>query len=171
MNETADLIACYGCGVLVPNSDGPTHRYIGAAPGCWALHGEVLARAAADRRLGDPRLFILNSYAVQHPGVPGPQAIQSVAAHLIGLYAALVLVYDDRRLIGVLRQAADRSERFRWLAPPTATYRVTIGNVHSAASPAAHAAAARNMAEATWDAWQPHHSQVVAWAGEVGVRP
>lgn len=35
---------CPGCGALVPSSDGPTHPYLGASPGCWvppASPGEV----------------------------------------------------------------------------------------------------------------------------------
>jgi hypothetical protein len=68
MPRTSDMtgnhhtIPCYGCGALAPNEDGPAHRYIGASPGCWAVYGEVLARASADPAWGDDQLLILNSY-------------------------------------------------------------------------------------------------------------
>jgi hypothetical protein len=170
MVDATVLTPCYGCGALVADSDGPTHRYIGASSGCWALHGEVLARAAADARFGDPYLFILNSYSVQHPGVANPQAIQSVVTHLIGLYAALALGYEPGRMIAVLRRAADGSRIFRRLEPPTDHYPVTIRDVHAAADPAAHHAVARAMAETTWAAWGDYHGQIAGWAAAVGVR-
>jgi hypothetical protein len=36
---------------MVPDIDGPTHRYIGASPGCcWALYGELAEKEAVDFR-------------------------------------------------------------------------------------------------------------------------
>ena len=31
------LSPCPGCGVLFPHFEGPTHAYVGASAGCWAL--------------------------------------------------------------------------------------------------------------------------------------
>lgn len=177
MPRTSDMtgnhptIPCYGCGALVPNEDGPAHRYIGASPGCWAVYGEVLARASADPAWGDDQLLILNSYCAQHPGTPGPQATQSVCVHLIGLHVALEWGYDSSRVLAALRRAADGSHRFRWLAPPAGRYGATILDVRDASDPAAHRAAARAMAETTWAAWVAHRAQVAAWAAAVGLRP
>jgi hypothetical protein len=42
----------------------------------------ALAPAPTNALLGD-------AYAAQHPGTPSPQAIQSVAVHLLALYAVL----------------------------------------------------------------------------------
>jgi Family of unknown function (DUF5946) len=44
------LVPCLGCGALVPDSDGPgpTHAYMLASPGCWALYGEVSSREYSD---------------------------------------------------------------------------------------------------------------------------
>lgn len=169
MTATSQLIHCYGCGALVPDEDGPTHRYLGASPGCWAIYGEVLARGAADPARGDDRLLILNSYCVQHPGVPGPQATQSVWVHLIGLYLVLERGYDSSsRVVSALGRAAGGG-RFHWLIPPVGRYPVTIVDVHAAADPAAHRAAARAMAKTTWAAWQGYHAQVAAWAAALGL--
>lgn len=81
----ANLRPCVGCGALVPEIEGPTHRYLGAPPGCWAVYGEVL-----EKEYGDCSRYALNHRltvdAAQHPGVPSPQSIQSVAVHLIRLY-------------------------------------------------------------------------------------
>lgn len=85
----AELEPCRGCGALVPCGDGPTHRYIGASPGCWAVFGEVLAREYSDRRYWPVYQLTVDAYAVQHPGEPSRQTIQSAAIHLISLYSVL----------------------------------------------------------------------------------
>jgi len=169
MTNEQPLIPCYGCGALVPNEDGPTHRYIGASPGCWALYGEVLARGYGTPGFGDDDLMIINSYAVQHPGTSSPRSIQSVGAHLIGLYVVEERGYDGKRALEAVRIAADGSRAFHWLEPPPNRYGITILDIHRAADPAAHTAAMRVMAETTWAAWSAHQPQVRAWAAELGL--
>src|SRR5690349_15169292 len=71
-----ELVACVGCGAMVPDIDGPTHRYLGASPGCWQIYGEVLA--GKDGVM--PHRLLVDVYAAQHPGVEGKQSSQSVAA-------------------------------------------------------------------------------------------
>ncbi len=74
---------CVGCGAVVPRVAGPVHRYMTSAPGCWALWGTLNARLMSEPSHGPYRQLIVDTYAVQHPGTPGPQAIQSVGAHLV----------------------------------------------------------------------------------------
>ncbi len=168
--DNAGYTNCYGCGARVLDEDGPTHRYLGASPGCWAIKGAVLARSSADPAWGDDRLLILNSYCAQHPGVPGPQATQSVCVHLIGLYVALERGYDSTRVTTALRRAADGSRRFYWLEPPADRYVVTIRDVYDAPDTSAHQAVARAMAETTWAAWAAHRAQIETWAAALGLR-
>lgn len=170
MSTRPSLIPCTGCGALVPNEDGPTHRYIGASPGCWAAHGEVLARGYSVPGFDDGRLMILNSYCVQHPGTPSPQSIQSVCVHLIGLYLVLERNFDGKRALEAVRAAADGSRAFHWLEPPTHHYEVTILDIHRAGDPAAHTAAMAALAEITWVAWATHRQQIRDWAAELGLR-
>lgn len=80
---------CRGCGALVPDTEGPTHRYLGASPGCWAVYGEILEKEYSDYRYWRAHRFTVDAYAVQHPGESSPPAIQSVAVHLISLYLML----------------------------------------------------------------------------------
>lgn len=127
------LVPCPGCGAQVPASDGPTHRYIGASAGCWAVYGEVNARGYAGEGQFDDRLLTVNTYAVQHPGVPSPQTIQSVAVHLLGLMLVLEQDASRRQVIAALQAAADGSRIFRWMEPPTYRYALTILDVHRAA--------------------------------------
>lgn len=103
------LSPCPGCGALFPNFEGPTHRYVGASAGCWALLNwtvttpgldaaglvaqsripENLARIPA---LSDTPPFDAlfgDAYGVQHHGEDLPQAIQSVAVHLLNLHGII----------------------------------------------------------------------------------
>jgi hypothetical protein len=78
---TGPTSACPGCGLELPEHDGPTHAYIGASPACWALYGEL--RYPPSHRL------TVDVYAVQHPGGDERRAIQSVALHLMALCLVL----------------------------------------------------------------------------------
>jgi hypothetical protein len=46
------LIPCTGCGAMVPDIEGPTHRYIGASPGCWQIYSEMQARGYGEESDG-----------------------------------------------------------------------------------------------------------------------
>ncbi len=84
------LSKCHGCGALVKDLPGGPHKYIGASAGCWGVFGEVLAREYGEFAYPDPtHRLTVDTYAVQHPGKPGRQAIQSVNVHLMGLYLVL----------------------------------------------------------------------------------
>lgn len=112
---TAPLDPCPGCGALFPASDGAAHPYIGASPGCWALFaplgvgespdpallaasrvpegaapaGPAARPAMAARDLASLRGLVTDAYAVQHHGDASPQAVQSVAVHLLTLHGVL----------------------------------------------------------------------------------
>ena len=82
-------LPCPGCRAELPDTDSPTHRYIGASPSCWAMYTALSS-------VGEPPMtplpittLLVDAYAAQHPGTPSPQSIQSVAVHLITLYGVL----------------------------------------------------------------------------------
>lgn len=92
-----NLEPCPDCGALLPPSSGVGHRYVGASAACWELF-------AALNNAGEPPLvpstfngLLTDAYMVQHPGVPSPQAIQSVAVHLLALYGVLERGVDPGR--------------------------------------------------------------------------
>ena len=60
-----------------------------SSPSCWAAYGEVLAREYNDPAFMAAHRLTVDAYAVQHPGRPSPQSIQSVALHLISLCLVL----------------------------------------------------------------------------------
>lgn len=175
------MVQCSQCGARVAPSDGPTHPYYGAAPGCWALFGEVIAREFSDYRFARLHRLTADAYAAQHPGsAEDRRAVQSVAVHLIGLCLSLeppAALTPERELATLLHTAADRSAEFRWLRPPAHLGEITIVAVHEAVPPdrdalrdedaAAHLAAVRQWAESVWDAWAAHHDEVRRWAASL----
>ncbi len=63
-------VRCIRCGALVPDVEGPTHRYIAASPGCWAVFGEVVAREFSDYRYGRVHLLKVRD---QDSGISPPR--------------------------------------------------------------------------------------------------
>ena len=157
------MVACPGCGAILPGHDGPTHRYMESSPGCWAAYGEVLAREFSDPRYMAVHRLTVDTYAVQHPGRPSPQTIQSVAIHLVGLYASLQLHLHPKVVAAGIKRAADKG-RFQWLERPTRLGDLTVADVLPARSPDEHARLVHRWAEAAWTAWAGYHSQVKEWS-------
>lgn len=143
---------CAGCGASVPRSDGPTHEYIGASPGCWAIFTELAMNQ-----------LVVDAYAAQHPGTPSRRSIQSVAVHLISLCVQIEHGADAARARDAILAALGIAFRFVWLDPPSWDDALTIADVRDAAG-------ARAWAESVWRAWAPHHHTVRAWADLAGVR-
>lgn len=160
-----DSVACPGCGALLPPSDGPTHAYIGASAGCWALFGEVMAREYGDYGYPEVHGLTVDAYMAQHPGTPSRRSIQSVALHLIGLYLALERGYDARRVIAERQQLLKRGDTFTWLEPLADMGPHTIVDVHATAALPHHERAVRAWAASVWAAWSVHHAQIRRWAG------
>lgn len=156
------MTACQGCGLVLPERRGPAHPYLGCSPSCWAVYGEVLAR-----EYGDPAFFrvhqlTVDTYAVQHPGVPERRSIQSVALHLITLCLVIEEGTDPSDGPTLHRRLAKRS-RFDWLAPPRPNGRITISDVRGAANAAEHGRLVHAWARDVWAAWAPHHATVRRW--------
>jgi hypothetical protein len=163
MSDTTER--CVGCGATVPLAAGPVHRYMTAAPGCWAMYGELLARLLSDPQDARHRQRCVDAYAVQHPGSPSPQAIQSVAGHLISLYAQLELGLATDAAGALLQRITRRKGQYHWLTPPSFENVRTLGYVM--ARPNELAEATREWAGAAWRAWAPHHAQIREWYGRV----
>ena len=149
----------------MPDTVGPTHRYIGASPGCWAVFGDVLAREYSDMRYAQAHRLTVDTYAAQHPGTPSPQSIQSVAIHLISLHLIFDRGYDHPRATKAIQQAAGRKAAYRWLEPPAFLGPITVLDVHGVEDAAEYAQRVEQWARSVWAAWAPHHATVREWAG------
>jgi len=156
-------IRCVGCGALVPDIVGPTHPYMESSPGCWQTYGEVLAREYSNPDFRTLLRLTADTFAVQHPGQPSSQSIQSVCGHLMSLFLILERAasfsYADRALELALRETG----RFRWLTPPSSLGEITVVDVRGSTSPAEHDQKVRAWARSTWSAWAPHHDTIREW--------
>lgn len=162
---SATLAPCPGCGAVFPLIEGPTHRYIGASAGCWAIFGEVLAREYEDVGYWRVHRLTVDAYAAQHPGVPSPQSIRSVAIHLLGLYVSIEQGASLGQVGKVLERAAGRRTEYIWLPPPASPGDVTVLDVHAAADAEEHADRVWRWAKSVWEAWAAHHATIRMWAG------
>ena len=152
----------------MPDVDGPVHRYIGASPGCWAAFGELSEKQLGDYRYGRSHQPAVDAYCVQHPGEPSPQAIRSVAVHLISLHVQLERGARPEELYALRQRVVDLakrgSKRLFWLEPPTSTGKVTVLDVLGAQDPAGHEELVLRWAREAWEAWSPHHETIRRWA-------
>jgi len=137
------LEACPGCGALFPPHDGPTHGYVGASAACWALlnWSVILRDPDATELLSSSRLpethvaipacsdasldaLFGDAYGVQHHGDESPQAIQSVAVHLLNLHG--IIAGKTTRPAWPIARALRTRGVFHKLNPPTLGSALTI---------------------------------------------
>ena len=166
MNQ--NLRPCPGCGALVPEVEGPTHRYIGASSGCWAAFGEVSEKEYGDFRYARVHGLTVDAYCAQHPGEPSPQSVRSVAVHLVGLHLQMERDLRPEELYALHKRvssvAKERREEIYWLDPPASLGERTLLYVLDASGPNEHAERVREWASSVWEAWSPHHETVRRWA-------
>lgn len=163
-----NLQTCPGCGVMLPAIGGSTHRYIGASPGCWSAFGEISEKEYGDFRYARVHGLTVDTYCAQHPGEPSPQAVRSVAVHLVGLCLQMERDLRPDELYAVHKRisslAKKREKSIHWLNPPTSLGETTILYVLDAGGPDEHAGRVREWARSVWEAWSPHHETVRRWA-------
>lgn len=135
-----------------------------STPGCWASFGRVLAREYEDRRLYSVHRLTVDAYAVQHPGTPSRQSIQSVGLHLVRLCLFLERGLAPERANEAMLAAARHKTTYRWLHPPPFLGSLTIADVEAASNIEDHSATVERWTSQMWEVWSPHHPVVRAWA-------
>lgn len=161
--QSVARVSCIGCGAALPETEGPTHRYMESSPGCWAAFGEVLAREYSDPSYSEVHRLTVDAYAVQHPGHPSPQSIRSVGYHLVRLCLLLECGLAMPRANEAMLTITETKDQFVWLAPPPSLGEVTVADVRAAKTAEAHKRAVRAWAHSAWSAWSPHHSTIHKW--------
>lgn len=160
----APLTPCPGCAGHFPATDGPTHAYIGASPGCWAVYCDVLGREYGEQRNPRWHRHTVDAYAASHPGDGSRRAVQSVAGHLVALHLlidrGLEPAFVTRMIGAAVRHAAD----FHGLEPPSFEGTMTILDIAATTTTDAHERAVYDWAASVWRAWEPHHATVKRWA-------
>jgi Family of unknown function (DUF5946) len=159
---------CPGCAVELPDTDGAVHPYIESSPACWARYGELLAREYENPDYMAAHRLTVDTYAVQHPGKPSAQSVQSVAVHLISLHCVLEEGMAHRQATAFLKVCAD-SGRFHWLNPPSPQYKLNVLHPLAAASAAEHTVKVREWASAAWEAWGAHHETIRKWVAKLRI--
>lgn len=171
MCAQADLEQCPDCGVWLPKLPGEeiTHRYIGASPSCWDIFAKLNNAGEPPLAPGRYNALITDAYAAQHHGTPSPQAIQSVAVHLLALYAVLDQGLSIDRVFWIRQHAArpvatGKHNRYHWLTPPDFSSCVTIADVAQGATPEARTRLAQQYVTQVWERWSGVAYEVVtAW--------
>jgi hypothetical protein len=135
-----------------------------SSPGCWAAFGRVLAREYEDPRYFAVHRLAVDAYAVQHPGVPSRQSIQSVGVHLVRLCLFHERQLSPERANDAMRAAAKHKAQFHGLVPPQDLGPLTVADVDAAVGIEPHVSMVRRWAAQMWAAWSAHHATVRSWA-------
>ena len=150
---------------MVDDASGTPHPYVGASAGCWEVYGQVLSREyEALPLLRETHLLTVDTYSVQHPGVPERRSVQSVNVHLMRLYLALELGSGEAEIHAATRRLLKGASRLVWLTPPRPNGTLTVLDVLAARDLGAHREAVAAWARDVWRAWSLHH----AYAARLG---
>ena len=142
---------CPGCGVVLPEYDGPTHPYIGASAACWALYGELLAHEYAELGYPECHRLTVDAYAVQHPGSAGRARSSRSATHLSGLYLVLERGFDGPAATALKNGVLATKPRFRLAQPARARIgRSRCRTCSRSAADISHCDAVETWARSVW---------------------
>jgi hypothetical protein len=160
-------VRCSGCGALVPDVSGPTHRYVPSAPGCWKVFGEV--QADEMQRFGYPpaHRLVVDAYMAQHPGVGVDRRDrQSVFTHLVALCAVLERSVPPNSATQMLGQVVRSRADFPVLARAHDSGALTVLHMRGAEDLDDYSARAREWADAVWQSWAEQHEMIRAALAE-----
>jgi hypothetical protein len=161
---------CCGCGADFGEITGPTHAYMLSSPGCWEAYGRVLAREYESPPYARLHRLTVDAYAVQHPGVDGPQARNSVGIHLSRLCLMFDCGWSVERANDAMLAITAKKRHYPWLIPPSDRGMVTVKDVLAAQTASDHLHAVERWARCAWKAWEEHHAAVRGWVEELSKR-
>jgi hypothetical protein len=147
----------------VPNIDGPVHKYVPSAPGCWRTFGEVQADEAL--RFGYPSAhrIVVDAYMAQHPGDGTDRRDrQSVFVHLVGLCAVVVFEMPPAQVTDLFRQLLRKRGEFPHLRRTGDPGSLTVKHLVGARDLDDYDARAREWARAVWESWSEHRELIRA---------
>jgi hypothetical protein len=111
--------------------------------------------------------LLIDAYAAQHPGQPSPQAIQSVAVHLLALYGVLVKGLAVDQALWIRRRALredkqGKHSRFEWLTPPALNEILTVADIVQETTTAARTEKAGAYIRQVWATWAKSSESILA---------
>jgi hypothetical protein len=114
-------------------------------------------------------VLLVDAYAAQHPGVPSPQAIQSVAVHLLTLNGILERGVGLENALWLRRRAlrqelGPKHSHFIWLTPPDFSGSLTVADIVAGPTPQIRAERVQQYSHMVWSRWsQLHLATLSAW--------
>ncbi|MEM7345712.1 MAG: DUF5946 family protein [Chloroflexota bacterium] len=151
---------CIGCALKTEKVDGPTHRYLGSSPGCWAKYGELLAKEYQHYQYMSVHNLTVDAYSLQHPGTENPQTISSANVHLASLYSYFELGKPVNELATLKKMMTNYKGQFTWLIPPDDQKAITVAGVLTAETAAEHCDLVEQWATYIFQQWKPHHPTI-----------
>lgn len=107
--------------------------------------------------------FVVDAYAVQHPGADERHARQSVAVHLVRLCLMLERERDVTHATRMITRATTSGIEMKWLDPALPLGTITVQDLLDAPGREAHILKSREWAADLWEAWSSQHELVRAW--------
>jgi Family of unknown function (DUF5946) len=163
------LETCPGCQAVLPLLEGGAiHRYMTSSAACWA----------AFNSLNDPEHplapsefnnLIVDAYAVQHPGTPSDQTINSVAIHAMVLYGILERGFKPDQALWLRQRpgrikSTDKHSRFDWLTPPSFDSSLTVADVAAGKTPNNRSELVEHWVKDVWSRWsEAQGEQIRIW--------
>jgi hypothetical protein len=161
---------CCGCGGDFPDITGPIHDYMLSSPACWEAYGRVLAREYENPSYARLHRLTVDAYAVQHPGIDGPPARNSVGIHLSRLCLMIDRGWSMERTNDAMLAITATKRGYPRLTPPSDRGALTVKDVLAAQNPSEHLRAVERWAQSAWQAWAQHHASVRIWVKELKER-
>lgn len=158
----ASLAPCFVCGALVPEIDGPVHRYVPSSPGCWQTFAEVQADEMTRFRYPPAHRIVVDAYMAQHPGDGSDRRDrQSVFLHLVGLCAVLAMEIP----VAISTQAFERllaihHDDFPFLQRGADRGPLTVLHMMDSADQDDYDLRAREWGIAVWGSWHDHQETI-----------
>ncbi|MEM6475353.1 MAG: DUF5946 family protein [Pseudomonadota bacterium] len=157
------LSVCPGCGVELPDIEGPIHRYMTSSPACYEVFNRILATEYSDPKLGATHRLSVDTYAVQHPGSGEKRReIQSVGLHLARLTLQLRRDMSPQKTNEVMLGFTKHKASLIYLEPPK-SYELTVADIEPHIGGTKHPAMVTQWAKATLHAWSAHHDYIDDW--------
>jgi hypothetical protein len=165
--QNSETVLCFSCGAMVPNIEGPIHKYMLSTPGCWKLYGEILAKEYTQLNYDpDSHRITVDAYAVTHPGVKDERrAVQSVNIHLIRMHYQFEKNCKGEKLLQIIKNAAENTElhqSFTWLEPPSFINAPNITSVLFANNIKEHKERVYTWGTSIWTLWKNIHGDKIA---------
>jgi uncharacterized protein DUF5946 len=154
---------------MVPDTNGPMHRYMGSSPGCWEAFGVLLEMDYSSEGYWRSHQLTVDAWAVQHPGVEARVTLQSVAVHLIGLHLQLTKgTLPGREIVAVRRRMVEKYKAGElgriWKPAGSDMGELNVLHMFETNTPEEYYQHAREWAQSAYDSYSEYHELLRSWA-------